>query len=113
MGCCGVATLQMKVGHMDGMHCFIDTTSILVRIKSVSLYNCRTVYQNYMVTGYEGSKVPRSEVNESASGSYTSGLLFDFQSMLPVFVERCQIKCSRNSAKGIIFCIQGFLWHIS
>jgi hypothetical protein len=29
---------------MDGMHCFIDSTSILVKIKSVSLYNCRTVY---------------------------------------------------------------------
>jgi len=33
----------MKVGHMDGMHYFIDRTSILVKIKSVS-YNCRTVY---------------------------------------------------------------------
>ena len=44
VGCCGVATLQMKVGHMDGMHCFIDSTSILVKIKSVSLCNCRTVY---------------------------------------------------------------------
>jgi len=42
--CCGVARLQMKDGHMDGMHCFIDSTSILVKIKSVSLYNCRTVY---------------------------------------------------------------------
>ena len=40
----GVARLQMKVGHMDGIHCFIDSTSILVKIKSVSLYNCRTVY---------------------------------------------------------------------
>jgi len=29
---------------MDGMHCFIDSTSILVKIKSVSLHNCRTVY---------------------------------------------------------------------
>jgi len=26
------------------MHCFIDSTSILVKIKSGSLYNCRTVY---------------------------------------------------------------------
>jgi len=34
---CGVARLQMKVGHMDGMHCFIDSTSILLKIKSVSL----------------------------------------------------------------------------
>jgi len=34
----------MKVGHMDGMQCFIESTSILVKIKSVSLYNCRTVY---------------------------------------------------------------------
>jgi hypothetical protein len=38
-----VARLQMKVGHMDGMHCFIDRTSFLVKIKSVSLYNCRNV----------------------------------------------------------------------
>jgi len=44
MGCCSVARLQMKVGHMDGMHCIIDSTSILVKIKSVSLYNCRTLY---------------------------------------------------------------------
>ena len=29
---------------MDGMHCIIDVTSILVKIKSVALYNCRTVY---------------------------------------------------------------------
>ena len=43
VGRCGVARLQMKVGHMDGMHCFKDSTSILVKIKSVS-YNCRTVY---------------------------------------------------------------------
>ena len=34
----GVARLQMKVGHMDGMHCFIDSTSILVKIKSGSFY---------------------------------------------------------------------------
>jgi len=29
---------------MDGMHCFIDSTSILVKIKSVSLYKYQTVY---------------------------------------------------------------------
>jgi len=29
---------------MDGMHCIIDGTSILVKIKSVALYNCQTVY---------------------------------------------------------------------
>jgi len=29
---------------MDGMHCFIDSISVLVKIKSVSLYNCQTVY---------------------------------------------------------------------
>jgi hypothetical protein len=48
VGRCGVAKLQMKVGHKDGMHGFIDSTSILVKIKSVSLYsyNCRTVYFN-------------------------------------------------------------------
>jgi len=40
----GVARLQMKFGHMDGMHCIIDVTSILVKIKLVALYNCRTVY---------------------------------------------------------------------
>ena len=45
VGLCGVARLQMKVGHMDGMHCFTDST-ILVKIKSFSLYNCRTVYSN-------------------------------------------------------------------
>ena len=44
VGRCGVARLQMKFGHMDGMHCIIDVTSILVKIKSVTLYNCRTVY---------------------------------------------------------------------
>jgi hypothetical protein len=32
VGRCGVAKLQMKVGHLDGMHCFIDGTSILVKI---------------------------------------------------------------------------------
>jgi hypothetical protein len=36
----------MKFGHMDGMHCIIDGTSVLVKIKSVALYNCRTVYIN-------------------------------------------------------------------
>jgi len=40
----GVARLQMKFGHMDGMHCIIDGTSILVKIKSVALYNSQTVY---------------------------------------------------------------------
>jgi len=44
VGRCGVARLQMKFGHMDGMHCIIDVISILVKIKSVALYNCRTVY---------------------------------------------------------------------
>jgi len=44
VGRCGVARLQMKFGHMDGMHCIIDGTSVLVRIKSVALYNCQTVY---------------------------------------------------------------------
>jgi len=34
----------MKFGHMDGMHCILVGTSILVKIKSVALYNCRTVY---------------------------------------------------------------------
>ena len=38
---CGVARLQMKVRHMDGMLCFIDSPSVLVKIKSVSLHNCR------------------------------------------------------------------------
>jgi hypothetical protein len=28
MGRCGFARLQMKFGHMDGMHCIIDGTSI-------------------------------------------------------------------------------------
>ena len=37
MGRCSVARLQMKVGHMDGMHCFIDSTSILVK-KNQSRY---------------------------------------------------------------------------
>jgi hypothetical protein len=41
---CGFARLQMKVGHMDGMHCIIDGTSILVKIKSVASYNCQTVW---------------------------------------------------------------------
>ena len=44
VGRCGIARLQMKIGHMGSMHCFIDSTSILIKIKLVSLYNCRTVY---------------------------------------------------------------------
>jgi len=40
VGRCGVARLQMKFVHMDGMHCIIDDTSVLVKIKSVALYNC-------------------------------------------------------------------------
>jgi len=40
---CGVASLQKKVGHMDGTHCFIDSTSILVKIKLVFLYKRRSV----------------------------------------------------------------------
>ena len=44
VGRCGVVRLQMKFGHMDGIHCIIDGTCILVKIKSVALYNCRTVY---------------------------------------------------------------------
>ena len=43
VGRCGVAKLQMKFGHMDGMHCIIDGTTVLVKIKSVALYNCQTV----------------------------------------------------------------------
>jgi hypothetical protein len=50
VGCCGVAGLQMKFGHMDDMHCIRDGTSILVKIKSVALYNCRTVYLFYSST---------------------------------------------------------------
>jgi len=50
VGHCGVARLQMKVGHMDGMHCFIDSTSILVKIISASLYNCQTVWFKYNIT---------------------------------------------------------------
>jgi len=38
VGRCGVARLQMKFGRMDGMHCIIYGTSILVKIKSVALY---------------------------------------------------------------------------
>ena len=44
VGHCDVVRLQMKVGHMDGMYCLINSTFILVKIKPVSLYNCRTVY---------------------------------------------------------------------
>jgi len=44
VGRCGVARLQMKFEHMDGMHCSIDGTTILVKIKSVALYNCQTIY---------------------------------------------------------------------
>jgi len=33
---------------MDDMHCFTDSTSILVKIKSVSLYNCRIVYKLFV-----------------------------------------------------------------
>jgi len=48
VGRCGVARLQMKFGHMDGMHCIIDGTSILVKIKSVALCNCQTVYIQFI-----------------------------------------------------------------
>jgi len=44
VGRCSVARLQMKFGYMDGMHCITDGTSILVKIKSVTLYNCQAVY---------------------------------------------------------------------
>jgi hypothetical protein len=44
VGRCSVARLHIKFGHLDGMHCIIYGTSILVKIKSVALYNCRTVY---------------------------------------------------------------------
>jgi hypothetical protein len=44
VGRCGVVRLQMKFGHMDGTHYNIDGTSILAKIKSAVLYNCRTVY---------------------------------------------------------------------
>ena len=44
VGRCGVARLQMKFGHTDGMHCIIDVTSMFVKIKSVALYNCQTVF---------------------------------------------------------------------
>ena len=49
VGRCDVVRLQMKFGHMDGMHCIIDSTSILVKIKSVALYNCRTLYVNSQI----------------------------------------------------------------
>jgi hypothetical protein len=51
VGHCGFARLQMKSGHMDGMHCIIDGPSILVKIKSVALYNCQTVYEVQHVSG--------------------------------------------------------------
>jgi len=60
VGRCGVARLQMKVGHMDGMHCFIDSTFILVKIKSVSLYNCRAVYK--YVTALEKKRRVQSSI---------------------------------------------------
>jgi hypothetical protein len=44
VGRSSVARLQMKVGHMDGMHSFIGCTCILVKINSVLLYYCQTVY---------------------------------------------------------------------
>jgi len=44
VGRCGVARLQMKSGNMDGMNYIIDDPSILVKLKSVALYNCQTVY---------------------------------------------------------------------
>ena len=47
LGRCGVVRLQVKFGQMGGMHCIIDGTSVLVKIKSVALYNCRTVYVQY------------------------------------------------------------------
>jgi hypothetical protein len=40
----------MKFGHMDGRHCIIDNTSILIKIKSFALYNCRTVYFQIRMT---------------------------------------------------------------
>jgi hypothetical protein len=51
VGRCGVAKLQMTFGHMDGMHCIIDGTSVLVKIKSFALYNFWTMYSfNYTLT---------------------------------------------------------------
>ena len=49
VGRCGVVRLQMKFGHVDGMHCIIYGSPILVKIKSVALYNCRTVYVSVFI----------------------------------------------------------------
>ena len=51
----------MKVGHMDGMHCFIDSTSILVEIKSVLLYNCRNVYKGETKWMRKGDRIGQGE----------------------------------------------------
>ena len=61
VGRCGVARLQMKVGHMDGMHCFIDSTSILLKVKPVSLYNSRTVYRAEGVSDYRCSNCEKPD----------------------------------------------------
>ena len=72
----------MKVGHMDGMHCFIDSTSILVKIKSVLLYNCQTVYVyiNLILSAWAFARwhavdVVSYEIWGSASGEYEDCLL--------------------------------------
>jgi len=37
VGRCGVARLQMKVGHMDGMHCFIALHHFYLGQNKISL----------------------------------------------------------------------------
>jgi hypothetical protein len=58
----------MKVGHMDGMHCFIDGTSILVKIKSVALYNCQIVYfLRWLISRRRVSKLTSQSIRKWAN----------------------------------------------
>jgi hypothetical protein len=52
VGRCGVARLQVKVVHVDGVRCFTDGTSILVKIKSVALYTCQMCMSDFDFTIY-------------------------------------------------------------
>ena len=76
VGRCGVARLQMNVGHMDRMHCFIDSTSILVKMKSVSLYNCRTVYVCHCFT-FESNVLSENALNNFGAPCSTSEFWYE------------------------------------
>jgi hypothetical protein len=50
---------------MDGMHCILDGTSILVKITSVALYNCQAVYIRSKVEYREESNMNKNALQKN------------------------------------------------